>query len=102
MERDNSITVTGQFPVRDANKEFGWNLPEGEDAVTLAGFITENLERIPELGETVDLYGIQFKIIMKRKQGITKLRANAIEAEVKSENISSETKHLKHESSDNT
>lgn len=81
MERDGSITVTGQFPVRDANKEFGWSLPEEEDAVTLAGFITENIERIPDLGEEIDLYGIRFKIIMKKKQGITKLRASVIPTE---------------------
>lgn len=103
MERDNSITVTGQFPVRDANKEFGWSLPEEEDAVTLAGFITENLERIPELGEVINLYGIQFKIIMKRKQGITKLRAHMIENNEKdTEKASNDVKNIKNESSKNT
>lgn len=101
MERDNSITVTGHFPVRDANKEFGWNLPEEEDAVTLGGFITENLGRIPELGEIVELYNIQFKIIMKRKQGITKLRASVIEPEKEELDPATQQTNLKEKSTEN-
>ena len=103
LDRDNSITVTGQFPVRDANKEFGWSLPEEEDAVTLAGFLVENLGRIPELGEIVELYGIEFKVIMKRKQGITKLRATLLKTDEELIEVdSSEKENLNKENSENS
>ena len=82
-------------------KSLDWSLPEEEDAVTLAGFIVENLGRIPELGETVELYGIEFKVIMKRKQGITKLRATIIKSEV-TEDDSSNNDNLNKENSENS
>ncbi len=102
MERDNSITVTGQFPVRDANKEFGWSLPEEEDAVTLGGFIIENLSRIPDLGETIELHNIQFKVIMKRKQAITKLRATLIDKEDTVAKSATTEENLKDTNSENS
>lgn len=94
VERDGSITVAGHFPVRDANREFGWELPEQEDAVTLAGLITQKLERMPELNEIIEISDVRFKVITKKKQGITKLRAKAIEHENETTEENSEEKEI--------
>lgn len=79
-EKDGSFTVSGHFPVRDANREFGWNLPENEDAVTLSGFIIEHLESIPKSGTIIDLHGIKFKILSVKNQSITKVLAKETES----------------------
>lgn len=92
-EKDGSITVAGHFPVRDANREFGWNLPENEDAVTLSGLIIDQLERMPELNEIFEFKGIEFKIIAEKNQSITKLCATEIKTETdKNKNLNESEK----------
>tara|TARA_R110000868_G_scaffold189695_1_gene432898 strand:- start:83775 stop:85115 length:1341 start_codon:yes stop_codon:yes gene_type:complete len=81
FEKDGSITVSGHFPVRDANREFGWELPEDEDAVTLSGLIIDHLERMPKLGEVFNFSGLAFKIVTKKNQSITKLRVKFLDVE---------------------
>ncbi len=70
---DHTVNIDAFFPVRDANKEFGWNLPEEEDAVTLGGLMTEQLERIPQAGETLLIDKLMFKVLNHNQQAITRL-----------------------------
>jgi Mg2+/Co2+ transporter CorB len=48
---DKEFIIDGSTPIRDLNRELGWMLPE-EDATTIAGFIINKLERIPNQGES--------------------------------------------------
>ncbi|MFT7145078.1 MAG: Mg2+/Co2+ transporter CorB [Alphaproteobacteria bacterium] len=91
-EKDGSITVAGHFPVRDANREFDWHLPENEDAVTLSGLIIDQLGRMPELNETFELNGLEFKIIGHKNQSITQLCAKKIELPITDNNLNESDK----------
>lgn len=60
---DNRFTVEGSASVDDVSKELDLNLPE-TDCDTVAGFILENLGRIPDDGETpkVELENVTFTV----------------------------------------
>ena len=60
---ENRFTVEGSASIEDIAKELELTLPE-TDCDTVAGFILENLGRIPDDGETpeVKLDGVTFKI----------------------------------------
>ncbi|MBR3987672.1 MAG: HlyC/CorC family transporter [Clostridia bacterium] len=60
---DNRFTVEGSASIEDIAKELELTLPE-TDCDTVAGFVLENLGRIPDDGETpeVDVNNVTFKI----------------------------------------
>lgn len=61
---DTEFIIDGSMPIRDLNREFGWMLSE-EDATTIAGFVINKLERIPEQGES--FIEKNLKIIIRKK-----------------------------------
>lgn len=71
---DGSLILRASMPVRNANRQFGWELPE-ESAVTLAGLIVESLGHLPSQGESITIAGITFHITAKRGHRIEKIRA---------------------------
>ena len=73
QEKDGSYIVSGAFPVRDANKEFDWQLPD-EDAVTIGGLIVDNAEGIPNVGESIELNSYTLKVLARRKQAVTRVK----------------------------
>lgn len=72
-QADGSVTFVGDYPVRDANREFDWELPEDEDAVTLAGLLTLQHETIPNVGETIHVSGYTMRVVVKKRQRIVKI-----------------------------
>ncbi|MHB8876783.1 MAG: hemolysin family protein [Myxococcaceae bacterium] len=54
-EEDGSIVVAGATPIREANRELGLALPEGDDWTTVAGLCLALVGRIPEKGERLTL-----------------------------------------------
>ena len=52
------------MPIRDVNRELNWNLPETE-ATTIAGFVINEMKRIPNQGEFVIIDNM--KIVVKKK-----------------------------------
>lgn len=57
-------TIDGTVTVRDLNREFGWSIPDSE-ANTIAGFIINEMQRIPGKGESVIVDDL--KIVVKTK-----------------------------------
>ncbi len=47
---DNILVIGGETPIRDLNREINLQIPE-DDATTIAGFIINNMEKIPNQGE---------------------------------------------------
>ena len=56
--------IDGSVPVRDLNRELNWQIPE-TDATTIAGFIINKMEKIPNQGEY--LISKDLKMIVKKK-----------------------------------
>jgi Mg2+/Co2+ transporter CorB len=74
---DGSYTVEGNASIRDLNRQLEWNLPT-EEASTLAGLIMHETERVPEVGEKLELYGIRFTISDKHYNQIKSVKAELI------------------------
>jgi Mg2+/Co2+ transporter CorB len=70
---DGSLLSQGDVPIRDLNREFGWNLPE-DVAITIAGLVLHEARRIPEVGQMYAFYGFRFEILKREGTRITELR----------------------------
>lgn len=70
---DGSIIIDGRFPIRELNREMGWELSD-ENATTIAGFIIYVAERIPEPGETIYFDPFAFQILARKQKQISKVK----------------------------
>ncbi|MEO0672673.1 MAG: HlyC/CorC family transporter [Pseudomonadota bacterium] len=70
---DGRVNVDGIVPVRDLNREMGWDLPD-EEATTVAGLVIHEAQTIPEPGQTFTFYGYRFEVLRKSRNKITALR----------------------------
>jgi Mg2+/Co2+ transporter CorB len=70
---DGSLISQGDVPIRDLNREYGWNLPE-DVAITIAGLVLHEARRIPEVGQTYAFYGFRFEILKREGTRIAELR----------------------------
>jgi Mg2+/Co2+ transporter CorB len=61
---DHIFIIDGSVPVRDLNRELNWQISEAE-ATTIAGFIINKMEKIPNQGEY--LISKDLKMIVKKK-----------------------------------
>ena len=68
-----TFLVEGIVTIRDLNREFEWNLPDG-DYSTIAGLIIHEAKCIPKAGQSFTFYGFRFDIIRKNKNQITLVR----------------------------
>ena len=75
-QKDGSVILPGSFPLRDANREFDWHLPDDEESVTVGGLLIETAERIPEVGEKLYIEGYVFEVMAKRRQAITRVKVS--------------------------
>ena len=72
-QTDGSIIMDGRFPIRELNREMGWDLSD-ENATTIAGFIIHVAERIPEPGETIYFDPFAFQVLARKQKQISKVR----------------------------
>ncbi|MDI1286479.1 MAG: CNNM domain-containing protein [Reyranella sp.] len=70
---DGSMICQGEVPIRDLNREFGWNLPQ-DVAITIAGLVLHEARRIPEVGQIYAFYGFRFEILKREGTRIAELR----------------------------
>jgi CBS domain containing-hemolysin-like protein len=57
QEADGTLDVDGSVPVRELNAEWGLELPESSDYVTVAGLILGRLGAVPRGGERLEVAG---------------------------------------------
>jgi Mg2+/Co2+ transporter CorB len=72
---DGSVLVDGQVTLRDLNRQFDWELPE-DLAVTIAGLVLNESKTIPAVGERYTFFEMDFEIIGKKRNQITRIRIN--------------------------
>ncbi len=70
---DGSIILDGRFPIRELNRELGWELPD-DQATTIAGLVLQIAERLPEPGERFYFNHFVFEVTARRKHGISSVR----------------------------
>lgn len=69
--------VDGQKPIRDLNREFNWNIDD-ENAVTIAGYLLEMTESIPEQGQKFIFDGFEFEIIKRIRNQLKLIKIHKI------------------------
>lgn len=75
-EVDGFVLVDGDTPIRDVNRALDWDLPD-EEAVTIAGLVLHEAQTIPEAGQIFRFHGVQFEIIERKRNQVTRMRLKA-------------------------
>lgn len=73
---DGFVMVEGATPIRDVNRALDWELPDDE-AVTIAGLVIHEAQTIPEAGQVFRFHGVQFEILERKRNQITRMRLKA-------------------------
>ena len=73
LQEDGSVIADGIYPIRDLNRQFGWDLPD-EQASTLAGLLLYETERIPKQGISYSFYNYTFQVLNKQGNQLTSIR----------------------------
>lgn len=60
---DGTIELSGRAEIDDINEKFGLDIRESEDYHTIAGYILENLEALPQQGDTFTINGLKFTVL---------------------------------------
>jgi putative hemolysin len=77
-EPDGSWLVPGNLEVASLEDFFGevWEMPEGYEATTVAGLVSEVAGRIPMAGEVVEEDGLRFEVLASTDRRIERLRVS--------------------------
>jgi CBS domain containing-hemolysin-like protein len=75
-ENDSSYIVPGNMDVDRLDELFGVR-PNGHEATTVAGLVSEILGRIPEQGEVVEESGLRFEVLNSTGRRVERLRISA-------------------------
>ncbi|WP_307739977.1 transporter associated domain-containing protein, partial [uncultured Parolsenella sp.] len=78
---DREWLVDGRFSIDDAI-ELGWPIEDSDEYETVAGFILELADSVPEPGEVFDVDGYKFRVQSMRGRRIALLRVTAPEKPV--------------------
>ena len=70
---DNTFEVDAILDIETINKELDIDLPESEDYESLGGLIMSDLNEIAKVGDTVDINGVELKVLEIEKMRITKV-----------------------------
>ena len=77
-EQDGSWRVPGSMEIAGLEDLFGevWEMPEGYEATTVAGLVSEVAGRIPLAGEVVEEDGLRFEVLASTDRRIERLRVS--------------------------
>lgn len=72
-------TVSGEVKVEDVEELLGSDLSE-QDVITMGGFITNALGRLPKRGEKFEVKGVALEVIEVGQKRVLKLRVRKLPA----------------------
>jgi Mg2+/Co2+ transporter CorB len=70
---EGSVMVDGSVTIRELNRALNWNLPDDE-AVTVAGLLINEAQRIPEVGQSFTCNAHRFRVAERKGNQITVLQ----------------------------
>ena len=68
-----SWIIDGQIPLRDLNRQLSWNIDD-ENAVTLAGYLLDATQSIPQQGQKFIFNGFEYEIIRRNKNQLSQIK----------------------------
>ncbi len=72
--------VDGQTPIRDLNRMFNWNIND-DNVVTIAGYLLDMTESIPEEGQKFVFDGFEYTIMKRIRNQLKQIKIRKIEEE---------------------
>lgn len=75
---DGSMIIDATISIRDLKEDYGIEIEESDEYDTLGGFILTALQRIPRVGDTVNVNGKIFKVIEMVGQRISKIKYEVV------------------------
>ena len=76
-QADGRYSVRGDVSIRELNRRFEWRLPD-EEAATIAGLLLFETRRIPAVGQRFRFHGLEFEVLRRHRNQITRLRIGEI------------------------
>jgi len=76
--RDGSLLIDASISLRDLKEDYNITLPESPEYETLGGFLMTALQKIPQVGDKVDIEGKRINIVEMFGQRISKVRLEKI------------------------
>ena len=76
---DNTYEFSGRMEIEDINDNYHLNIPESEDYQTIAGFLLNRLEEIPNEGDTADIDGMRLTVLKKTSARIELVRLTMLD-----------------------
>jgi len=77
-ENDHSYIVPGNMDVDHLDELFGVR-PEGKEATTIAGLVSELAGRIPQKGEVIEEDGLRFEVLESTDRKVERVRIVAVQ-----------------------
>jgi putative hemolysin len=77
-ENEHSYVVPGNMDVDRLDELFGIR-PEGRDAATVAGLVSELAGRIPQKGEVVENDGLRFEVLDSTERKVERVRISTVQ-----------------------
>ena len=65
--------VDATLAIRSLNRALDWQLPD-EEATTVGGLVIHEAQRIPDLGQSFRLHGLEIEVVGKEGNRLTRLR----------------------------
>ena len=80
---ENSYEFSGRMEIEEINERFHLDIPESDDYQTIAGYLLDENEAIPNVGEVFDLPPYRFTVEHKTAARIELIRVDVIDADEK-------------------
>lgn len=71
---DGVIETEASINITDLNEEAGLSIPESDEYDTVGGYVTRQLGKIPEPGETLEAHGLRIEVLAVDERRIKRVR----------------------------
>jgi CBS domain containing-hemolysin-like protein len=86
--------ANGRIDIDDLNRDIGIHLPDDEESYTLAGVIYSQLQRVPDVGDVVDLDDVRLEVLEVTDNRIEQVQVTVHRStDAESESDSTEKEH---------
>jgi putative hemolysin len=87
---ENEWLIDGRLPTDDA-VELGFPVEEGEDYETIAGWLLDTIDSVPQVGDSFDIDGYAFKVQSMRRNRISLMRVTRLPVPVDGHDLADES-----------
>jgi putative hemolysin len=76
-----TMIIDASISIRDLSEDYGIEIPESTEYETLGGFLLTSLQRIPKVGDSVEIEGKVIRVMEMVGQRISKVKLETLPRE---------------------